>query len=193
MLSPLVLQFTLTHVPVAKKIRLSSKQFFFSFKYIYKNVVVSREGWWEVLIRSHNKLFLWIVNIIIIFYVQWIYFILLIIINYYYVTYRWHERVQDADSEGRTARKRLGEIQLRVGVIIVVLVEKLHVAIVNQFGNHGNVGAVHRPSSLQHYWPAGAVQTVRIELFGHRGLVCKACQNQIKCECIVLDNTRMIL
>jgi len=112
--------------------------------------------------------------------------------NYvYYVTYRWHERVQDTDGESCTTRKRLGEVQLGVGVIVVVLVKKLHVAIVDQFGNHWNVGAVHRPSSLQHYWPAGAVQTVRIELFGHRGLVCTKFQHQIKCECVVFDNTRI--
>lgn len=87
-------------------------------------------------------------------------------------TYRRHERVQDADGEGRTARKRLGKVQLRVGVVVVVLVQKLHVAVVDQFGDHRDVSAVHRPPSLQHNGPAGAVQTVRIELFGRRGLVC---------------------
>lgn len=88
------------------------------------------------------------------------------------ITHRRHERVQDADGESRTARKRLSEIQLRVGVVVIVLVKKLHVAVVDQFGDHRHVGAVHRPPSLQHYWPASAVQTIRIELFGYSGLVC---------------------
>lgn len=86
--------------------------------------------------------------------------------------YRRHERVQDADGESRTARERLGKVQLGVRIVVVVLVQKLHVAVIDQFGDHRYVRAVHRTPSLQHYGPAGAVQTVRVELFGRRGLVC---------------------
>lgn len=85
--------------------------------------------------------------------------------------YRRHERVQDADGERGTARERLGQVQLRVGVVVVVLVQELYVAVVDQLGDHRHVGAVHGTASLQHYGTAGAVQPVRIELFGHRCLV----------------------
>jgi len=63
-------------------------------------------------------------------------------------THRGHERVQNADGERRTARERLCEVQLRVGVVVVVLVEELHVAVVDQFGDHRHVRAVHRAPSL---------------------------------------------
>jgi len=65
------------------------------------------------------------------------------LMNLYYITYRRHERVQDADGESRTTCKRLCEVQLCVGVVVVVLVKKLHIAVVDQFGNHWNVGAVY--------------------------------------------------
>lgn len=108
------------------------------------------------------------------------------LMNLYYTTYCWHERVQDADGKSRTTCKRLCEIQLCVGVVVVILVKKLHIAVVDQFGNHWNVGAVYWPSSLQHYGPTGAIQTIRIKLFGHRGLVWTTYQNKLKCECLLL-------
>lgn len=86
-------------------------------------------------------------------------------------TYRRHERVQDADGERSTARERLGQVQLGVRIVVIVLVQKLYVAVVDQFGDHRHVGSVHGPASLQHYGTAGTVQPVRIELFSHRGFV----------------------
>lgn len=71
------------------------------------------------------------------------YYYFLCLMNLYYITYRRHERVQDADGESRTTCKRLCEVQLCVGVVVVVLVKKLHIAVVDQFGNHWNVGAVY--------------------------------------------------
>ena len=41
-----------------------------------------------------------------------------------------HQRVEDADGERCTTRKRLRHVQLRVWVVVVVLVEKLHVRVV---------------------------------------------------------------
>ena len=48
-------------------------------------------------------------------------------------TYRRHERVEYADCKGSAASKRLREVELRVGIVVVVLVQKLHVAIIHQF------------------------------------------------------------
>ena len=48
----------------------------------------------------------------------------------YSQTYGAHERIEDADGERRTAGERLRHVQLRVRVIVVVLVEKLHVGVV---------------------------------------------------------------
>lgn len=60
-----------------------------------------------------------------------------------YFIYRRHERVQDTDRKRGTTRERLSEVQLGVGVVVIVLVEELHVAVVDQFGDHGYVGAIH--------------------------------------------------
>jgi hypothetical protein len=46
------------------------------------------------------------------------------------LTNRAHEWVKDADSEGCTAGEWLSHIKLRVGVIIVILVEELDVSVV---------------------------------------------------------------
>ena len=48
-------------------------------------------------------------------------------------TDRRHERVEDADGERGTAGKGLSEVELRVRIVVIVLVQKLHVAIVHQF------------------------------------------------------------
>ena len=58
--------------------------------------------------------------------------------------YRGHEGVQHAHSEGSPAGKWLGEIELSVGIIVIVLVKELDVAVVDQHGDHGNTGAVVR-------------------------------------------------
>ena len=51
--------------------------------------------------------------------------------------YRGHERVKNADSEGSATGKWLGEVELRVRVVVVVLVQELHVAVVHQLRDHG--------------------------------------------------------
>ena len=57
--------------------------------------------------------------------------------------YRGHEGVQHAHSEGSPAGKWLGEIELSVGVIVIVLVKELDVAVVHQLSYHRHVGSVH--------------------------------------------------
>lgn len=46
-------------------------------------------------------------------------------------THRAHERVQDTDGERRPTSKWLREVQFRVRVIVVVLVQKLNISIVH--------------------------------------------------------------
>ena len=48
------------------------------------------------------------------------------------VTHRGHEGVEDADGEGRTAGEGLREVQLGVGIVVVILVQELNVAVVHQ-------------------------------------------------------------
>ena len=46
-------------------------------------------------------------------------------------THSTHQGVQDAHSEGCPAGEGLGEVQLRVWVIIIVLVQELNVGVVH--------------------------------------------------------------
>ena len=46
-------------------------------------------------------------------------------------SHRAHEGVQHADGEGRAAGEGLGEVQLRVGVVVVILVQELDVGVVD--------------------------------------------------------------
>lgn len=46
-------------------------------------------------------------------------------------TYRAHQGVEHADSEGGAAGEGLGEVQLRVRVVVVVLVQELNVGVVD--------------------------------------------------------------
>ena len=47
--------------------------------------------------------------------------------------YRRHERIEYADRKRSSTGKGLGEVELRIGIVVVILVQKLHVAIVHQF------------------------------------------------------------
>ena len=55
-----------------------------------------------------------------------------------------HEGVQDAHSESGATGEGLSEIELSVGVVVIVLVQELDVAVVDQHGDHRNTGAVPR-------------------------------------------------
>lgn len=46
-------------------------------------------------------------------------------------TYGAHQGIQDTDSEGRAAGERLGEVQLRVWVVVVILIQELHIGVVH--------------------------------------------------------------
>ena len=55
--------------------------------------------------------------------------------------YRGHQGVQNTHSEGRPTGEGLSEIELSVRIIVVVLVQELHVAVVHQLGDHRHVGS----------------------------------------------------
>ena len=64
--------------------------------------------------------------------------------------YRGHEGVEDADSEGCAASEGLSEVQLSVGVIVIILVQELDIAVIDKFSDHRDIGAIHRALPLQH-------------------------------------------
>ncbi len=65
------------------------------------------------------------------------------------ITHRGHERIQHADGERGAASERLREVQLGVWIVVVVLIQELYVGVVDELGDHGHVGPVHRPLALQ--------------------------------------------
>lgn len=50
-------------------------------------------------------------------------------------THSGHERVKHADSKGSPARERLRQIQLGVRVVVVILIQELHVAVIHELCN----------------------------------------------------------
>ena len=56
-------------------------------------------------------------------------------------SHRCHQGVEDTDSEGCSASEGLSEIELRVRVIIIVVrVNELDIAVVDQLSDHGYAG-----------------------------------------------------
>lgn len=49
------------------------------------------------------------------------------------LTHSRHERIEDTDGERGTAGERLSEVELRIGIVVIILVQKLYVAVVHQF------------------------------------------------------------
>ena len=47
-------------------------------------------------------------------------------------THGRHERVENADSEGCSTGERLRQVELRVRIVVVVLVQKLHITVIDQ-------------------------------------------------------------
>lgn len=47
-------------------------------------------------------------------------------------THSGHERIKHADSKGSPARERLRQIQLCVRVVVVILIQELHVAVIHE-------------------------------------------------------------
>ena len=74
--------------------------------------------------------------------------------------YRGHQGVQHTHSEGRPTGEGLSEIELSVRIIVVVLVQELDVAVVDQHGDHRYTCAVLRSckgrsrSDREHILPA---------------------------------------
>ena len=50
-----------------------------------------------------------------------------------------HQGVEDADGEGSATGEGLGEVEFGVRVVVVVLVQELHVAVVHQLRDHRHV------------------------------------------------------
>ena len=65
--------------------------------------------------------------------------------------HRGHQGVEHADGEGGAAGEGLGEVELRVGVVVVIVrVDELHVAVVDELGDDGYARAEAGPAPLQH-------------------------------------------
>ena len=60
------------------------------------------------------------------------------------VTHCGHQGVEDADSEGCATGKGLGEIELSVRVIIIILIQELDIAVITEHRDHGHGGAIDR-------------------------------------------------
>ena len=59
------------------------------------------------------------------------------------VTYCGHQGIEDADSEGCAAGEGLGEIELSVRVIVIILIQELDIAVIDQLSDHRDIGAIH--------------------------------------------------
>ena len=60
------------------------------------------------------------------------------------MTYCGHQGVEDADSEGCAAGEGLGEIELSVRVIIIILIQELDIAVITEHRDHRHGGAIDR-------------------------------------------------
>ena len=65
-------------------------------------------------------------------------------------SHRCHQGVEDTDSEGCSASEGLSKIELGVGIIIVVVrVNELDIAVVDELGDHGDAGPEASSSALK--------------------------------------------
>ena len=61
--------------------------------------------------------------------------------GYWQKSHRRHQGVKYTDSKGSSARKGLSEIEFSIGIIVVVVrVNKLDVAVVDELRDHGDAG-----------------------------------------------------
>jgi len=58
-------------------------------------------------------------------------------------TYGAHQRVENADSEGGPAGEGLGQVQLGVRVVVIVLVQELDVGVVHCWGHSEDEEGIH--------------------------------------------------
>ena len=54
------------------------------------------------------------------------------------LTHGGHQGVENADSEGCATSEGLGEIELSVRVIIIILIQKLDIAVITKHRDHGH-------------------------------------------------------
>ena len=66
------------------------------------------------------------------------------------LTHCGHQGVEDADSEGCATSKWLGEIELSVRVIIIILIQELDIAVIDQLSDHRDIGSEYRSLPLKH-------------------------------------------
>ena len=66
------------------------------------------------------------------------------------LTYRGHQGVEDADSEGCATGEGLGEIQLSVRVIVIILIQELDIAVIDQLSDHRDICSEYRALPLEH-------------------------------------------
>ena len=73
------------------------------------------------------------------------------------MTHCGHQGVEDADSEGCAASEGLGEVQLSVRIIVIILVQELDVAVIAEHCDHRDGRAV---DGANHPGPACAIPQV---------------------------------
>ena len=77
------------------------------------------------------------------------------------MTYCGHQGVEDADSEGCAAGEGLGEIELSVRVIVIILIQELDIAVIDQLSDHRDIGAIHGALPLEHNGGAQRCEDIR--------------------------------
>ena len=70
------------------------------------------------------------------------------------LTHCGHQGVKDADSEGCAAGEGLSEVELSVRVIVIILVQELDIAVIDQLSDHWHIGPEYRALPLEHDWAA---------------------------------------
>ena len=58
--------------------------------------------------------------------------------------HRGHEGVENTDSEGGATCEWLGQVELSVGIIIIILIQELDIAVIHKLSDHWNIGPIHR-------------------------------------------------
>ena len=66
------------------------------------------------------------------------------------LTHCGHQGVEDADSEGCATSEWLGEIELSVRVIIIILIQELDIAVIDQLSDHRDICSKYRSLPLEH-------------------------------------------
>ena len=57
--------------------------------------------------------------------------------------HRGHEGVENTDSEGGATCEWLGQVELSVRIIIIILIQELDIAVIHKLSDHWNIGPIH--------------------------------------------------